>query len=99
MPQFLRYFLKYHTRSQVTAGYGIGLIFGLTYYLFTEPARPASRAARLRAALLDSNIARYWRIRDGWAVYPDGGVEDEWSIWRNKYDALARGWKAGGKHD
>jgi dolichyldiphosphatase len=83
----------------VIAGYGIGLIFGLIYYLFTEPARPTSRAARLRTALLDSNIARYWRIRDGWAVYPDGGVEEEWTIWRKKYDVLASGLKAGEKHD
>jgi dolichyldiphosphatase len=76
------------------AGYGIGVIFGITYYLVTEPARSTSRAARLRTALLDSSIAQYWRIRDGWAVYQDGGVEEEWVIWRKKYDALA-----GGKRD
>lgn len=68
------------------AGYGIGLLFGLAYYFITEPASSKSRAARLRNVFLDSSFAIYWRIRDGWSVYEDGGVEDEYVIWRRRRD-------------
>lgn len=81
------------------AGYGIGLIFGVIYYLVTEPARLTSHAARLRTIFLDSSIARYWRIRDGWVVYSDGGVEEEWVVWRKKYEALTGGLKTRAKRD
>ena len=38
-------------------------------------------AAGWRSQLLDSRFARYWRIRDGWLVYEDGGVQAEYDAW------------------
>lgn len=81
-----RWYLNYHSADQVLAGYGIGFLFGLSYYLLNEPFSPKSRATRLRNEFLDSRFAIYWRIRDGWSVYEDGGVEDEYMTWRRRRD-------------
>ncbi|KAF8322485.1 PAP2-domain-containing protein [Clavulina sp. PMI_390] len=87
---FSRYFLHYHTVEQVVAGYMIGIFSGATYFFLTEPARSTSAAAKWRNAFLDSWFAQYWRIRDGWMVYKDGGVEEEYLDWRRRRDATLK---------
>ena len=37
--------------------------------------------------LLDHPIIAWLRIRDGWAIWPDGGREDEWRRWRDQWEA------------
>ncbi|KAG8706840.1 hypothetical protein FRC08_000832 [Ceratobasidium sp. 394] len=85
---YSRYHLTYHTPPQIIWGAVIGVCTGTLHYGVTElwPAlRPKSSAARLRSAILDSPIARWARIRDGWTVWPDGGKEDEYELWRKAW--------------
>jgi len=89
---FSRYYLAYHTPPQVLAGYSIGLVLAIVHYFATEPTSPTS-SCYWRTRLLDSSLAQYLRIRDGWAVYTDGGAEEEYFAWRRKWD-IARVAKA-----
>lgn len=96
-----RYFLTYHTPLQVLAGYLIGVGLAVVHYFSTEPTTPAGSSSThspnsktWRGRLLDSRLAEYWRIRDGWAVYPDGGTEDEYLTWRARWEAQTQKAKA-----
>lgn len=48
--------------------------------------RQRSRAARLRRTLLAHPLAEYFRLRDSWAVFTDGGSEEAYWTWRRKFD-------------
>ena len=37
--------------------------------------------------LLDHPIIVWLQIRDGWAIWVDGGREDEWMRWRGLWEA------------
>ena len=77
-PSAHSYYLSYHSASQVLWGYAIGVAFGSKYYLLVEhaPRRyPQSLLGRLRAGLLASAPAAWFRLRDGWAVWGDAGTE------------------------
>ncbi|KAG9103525.1 hypothetical protein FRC07_009973 [Ceratobasidium sp. 392] len=83
-----QYHLTYHTPPQIIWGAVIGVCTGTLHYGVTElwPAlRPDSSMAQLRSAILDSPIARWARIRDGWTIWPDGGKEDEYELWRKAW--------------
>ncbi|KIO30070.1 hypothetical protein M407DRAFT_5887 [Tulasnella calospora MUT 4182] len=85
---YSRYHLKYHTSFQIIGGLSIGAISGSAWYLVAEyiPVnRPDSILGRLRTTFLDSRLARWLRIRDGWAIYGDGGHEEEWVRWRERF--------------
>lgn len=85
----VRYFLTYHSPEQVLWGLGIGSLFGTTYYVIVEliPRNaPLSFLGRIRTALLRHPICAWLRIRDGWAVWSDGGIEEQWLQWRAKWE-------------
>lgn len=86
---FSRYYLSYHTAHQVMWGVVIGILFGSSYYVTIEliPARsPDSVLGRARAAVLSNPLCTWFRVRDGWAVWEDGGNEAQWLRWRDEWD-------------
>ncbi|KAJ3527756.1 hypothetical protein NM688_g8086 [Phlebia brevispora] len=87
---YSRYYLTYHTVPQVVWGFSIGLLFGTVYYIVVELIplhRPRSLLGRLRRWALTNPVSTWCRVRDGWAVYPDGGTEAHWQEWRKGLDA------------
>lgn len=81
--------LLYHTPHQVIWGLGIGVGLGVVHYALTElvpRTRPLSVSGRARAAILVHPVVSWMQIRDGWAVWVDGGRETEWKRWRAAYD-------------
>ncbi|KAI5118761.1 hypothetical protein M0805_004847 [Coniferiporia weirii] len=87
---YSRLYLTYHTPRQILWGAGVGVAFGVAMYTLAElvPTRfPHSPLGRLRAALLAHPIATWLQIRDGWAVWPDGGREAEWLAWRARWES------------
>ncbi|THV02494.1 PAP2-domain-containing protein [Dendrothele bispora CBS 962.96] len=88
---FSRYYLKYHSPHQIFWGFGIGVVCGSGLYITTEvvPRRwPNSALGRLKSALISNPISTWLQIRDGWAIWPDGGREGEWLRWKNEWDKL-----------
>lgn len=99
---FSRFYLSYHTAPQVLWGLGIGIVFGATYYTSVEyiPANyPQSFLGRARAVVLANPVSTWFRIRDGWAVWEDGGMEEQWKQWRREWDKHALGTSQGIKRD
>lgn len=94
---YSRYHLTYHTAPQVFYGLSIGICFGISSYLLVEliPSRyPESSLGQLKECLLDSQLARFVRLRDGWAIWEDAGREHEWTRWRSQWERLqGRRWK------
>ncbi|KAH8077899.1 PAP2-domain-containing protein [Cristinia sonorae] len=87
---YSRYYLTYHTSAQVVWGFTIGILFGFTYYAAVEliPARyPNSLLGRARRGVLSSSVFTWFRIRDGWAVWSDGGLDAQYSEWRKVWNA------------
>lgn len=81
--------LLYHTPHQVVWGLGIGIGFGVVHYVLTEllpHTRPLSFFGRARAGILAHPVVIWMQIRDGWAIWPDGGREMEWKRWKTVYD-------------
>ncbi|EIN03832.1 PAP2-domain-containing protein [Punctularia strigosozonata HHB-11173 SS5] len=90
---YSRYHLGYHTPHQIVWGLIIGALCGTAFYTVVEliPTRPSpSPLKTLRTALLDHPLAQWLRIRDGWAVYGDGGTDEEWKRWRKQFELKAR---------
>ncbi|KIJ20979.1 hypothetical protein PAXINDRAFT_174333 [Paxillus involutus ATCC 200175] len=90
---YSRLHLLYHTPHQVIWGLGIGVSLGIVHYVVTEllPRRqPLSVFGRARAAILTHPVVIWMQIRDGWAIWEDGGREAEWKVWKAKYDAERR---------
>ncbi|PIL24726.1 hypothetical protein GSI_12612 [Ganoderma sinense ZZ0214-1] len=86
---YSRYYLSYHTASQVLWGFGIGVAFGAAYYLlmeFVSVRFPNSLPGRLRTAILTNPLCAWFRLRDGWAVWPDAGTEAQYRLWRKEWD-------------
>ncbi|KAH0583002.1 hypothetical protein H2248_010893 [Termitomyces sp. 'cryptogamus'] len=74
-----RYYLGYHSTSQVLWGVGIGILLGISLYVVAElipRKRPFSILGKTKRALLSHPLSQWFRIRDGWAVWTDGGRED-----------------------
>ncbi|EIW58559.1 PAP2-domain-containing protein [Trametes versicolor FP-101664 SS1] len=86
---FSRYYLSYHSIPQVLWGFGIGVAFGTTYYMLVEhipTRRPNSLLGEFRTALLANPVSTWFRIRDGWLVWPDSGTEAQWLRWREEWN-------------
>ena len=47
-------------------------------------------APPLRQMILDHPIAVAFRLRDGWTVWKDGGIEGEYGAWRREWERLRR---------
>jgi len=86
---YSRYFLTYHTIPQIAWGTSIGVLLGFSNYILSEfiPRKyPNSYLNRWKRSLLSSRLATWLRIRDGWAVWDDGGFAAEWHSWRSRWD-------------
>ncbi|KAH7890876.1 hypothetical protein F5I97DRAFT_1923364 [Phlebopus sp. FC_14] len=86
---YSRLHLLYHTPHQVVWGLGIGAGLGITHYTVTEllPHRwPSSVLGRARVSIVTHPIVTWLHIRDGWAIWADGGRESEWKVWKAAYD-------------
>lgn len=84
----IRLDLLYHTPHQVLWGLGIGIALGISHYLLTEllPANyPESIFGRTRCAIVNHPVSVWLQLRDGWAVWADGGRESEWIRWRSAW--------------
>jgi dolichyldiphosphatase len=85
----VRYHLGYHTPHQIVWGFGIGVLFGTILYAAAEllpSAFPNSPLGQVKEFLLDNPVSRFVELRDGWAVYADGGRHEEWVRWRKQWD-------------
>ncbi|KAF5362277.1 hypothetical protein D9756_002389 [Leucocoprinus leucothites] len=86
---YSRYYLGYHNWHQIAWGSGIGCLLGFSFYLIVEllPTRyPLSFLGRTKYLMLSNSISTWLQIRDGWAVWPDGGREGEWLRWRAEWE-------------
>ncbi|KIJ49500.1 hypothetical protein M422DRAFT_27866 [Sphaerobolus stellatus SS14] len=86
---YSRYYLTYHTVPQILWGLSIGIVCGVGMYTAVGliPIKyPTSPLGQLKKFILDSSLARWVRIRDGWAIWEDGGREDEWQRWRSHWE-------------
>jgi dolichyldiphosphatase len=84
-----RYYLSYHSPTQIFWGISIGVTFGAIFYLITEfipTRRPNSYLGQARVFILTNPISTWLRIRDGWAVWPDSGTEEHWKLWRKQWE-------------
>jgi dolichyldiphosphatase len=85
---YSRYSLGYHAPNQVLWGLGIGVIFGTGWYYVTEifPRQsPGGYVDKVRRWEVDNVVSRWLGVRDGWAVWADGGREAEWQAWNRLY--------------
>ncbi|KAJ7576986.1 hypothetical protein C8J56DRAFT_972062 [Mycena floridula] len=93
---YSRYHLEYHTPHQILWGFGIGAVLGIALYTLAElipQRRPNSILGQVKAFLLANPLSTWLQIRDGWAIWADGGRETEWQRWRaewNKSRSVAR---------
>jgi len=90
---YSRHHLSYHSVSQILWGASIGISFGLSFYTLTElipTQRPNSLLGKARAFLLMNPLSTWLRIRDGWAVWPDSGIEDQWQLWQREWSKRAK---------
>ncbi|KAF4610808.1 hypothetical protein D9613_007066 [Agrocybe pediades] len=96
---YSRYYLGYHNAYQILWGLAIGTTLGVSLYLISEaiPTRyPTSPLGRMKAAILNNPIVLWLQLRDGWAVWADGGREGEWLRWRKQFEAQqkSQNWEA-----
>ncbi|PPQ91884.1 hypothetical protein CVT25_000759 [Psilocybe cyanescens] len=90
---YSRYYLGYHSAHQIFWGQAIGTALGLSVYVLSEaiPTRyPNSSLGRLKTWLLNNPVVIWLQIRDGWAVWADGGREGEWLRWRREWEAQGK---------
>lgn len=85
---YTRYYLSYHSVSQILWGMSLGITFSIGFYLVSElipTRRPNSFLGIVRTSLLTNRISVWLRIRDGWAVWSDGGWENQWGLWDREW--------------
>lgn len=64
-------------------------MLGISLYVVAEaiPSRyPTSALGRAKTFFLDNPVVVWLQLRDGWAVWLDGGRECEWRRWRNEWE-------------
>jgi dolichyldiphosphatase len=89
-----RLHLNYHSPHQVFWGFSIGVAFGSSLYVVSQViprAFPNSLLGRLKLFLLTNPLSQWLQIRDGWAVWPDGGRDVEWHRWRDEWHKRPQG--------
>jgi len=67
----------------------IGAALGPFLYICAElipRRRPASVLGSVKRGLLTNFVSTWLQIRDGWALWPDGGRESEWMRWRKEWE-------------
>ncbi|KAG6918964.1 hypothetical protein DXG01_010203 [Tephrocybe rancida] len=90
---YSRYYLGYHSTNQVLWGVGIGISFGTSLYVVAElipQRRPQSIMGNLKRSFISHPIPQWLQIRDGWAVWADGGREGEWVRWKTEWEKRQR---------
>ena len=78
------YHLAYHSPPQILWGLTIGVALGSVTHTILElvPShRTWSFVGQVRHQLLQGWIAQWVWLRDRWAVWHDGGREEEWERW------------------
>jgi len=86
---YSRLYLSYHTSHQIIWGFLIGIGFGTSFYIATELIprnRPLSILGQIRSFELSNPISEWFRVRDGWMVWRDGGREEDWKRWKLAVD-------------
>ncbi|CAA7269220.1 unnamed protein product [Cyclocybe aegerita] len=86
---YSRYYLGYHNAYQIYWGLGIGVATGAPLYLVAQAIPtwfPNSPLGWLKTMFLNHPIIVWLQIRDGWAVWSDGGREGEWKRWREEWE-------------
>lgn len=79
--------------NQISWGLGIGAFLGTSLYVFAEyiPRHyPQSALGAVKIFLLDNPVSLWLQIRDGWAVWADGGREGEWIRWKTEWEKQQR---------
>ncbi|KAM6497166.1 hypothetical protein JOM56_007639 [Amanita muscaria] len=86
---YSRYYLEYHNEHQILWGLAIGAAVGVALYVFAElvpTRRPLSMLGQFKTFLLINPVSTWFQLRDGWAVWSDGGHEEEWVRWRIRWE-------------
>lgn len=79
--------------NQISWGLGIGAFLGTSLYALAEyiPRHyPQSALGAVKIFLLDNPVSSWFQIRDGWAVWADGGREGEWIRWKTEWEKQRR---------
>lgn len=86
---YSRYYLGYHNANQILWGIAIGLLLGFSLYTLMEllPRRwPRSTFGSTKRFLISNPVSSWLQIRDGWAIWADGGREGEWIRWKTEWE-------------
>lgn len=79
-------------------GAGLGFVFGVVWYhvfetlsrqrILFSTANKNFGPKTARQLVLEHPLVASLRIRDSWAVWDDGGIENEYGLWKQEYDLL-----------
>ncbi|KAF9073248.1 hypothetical protein BDP27DRAFT_1319098 [Rhodocollybia butyracea] len=86
---YSRYYLQYHTPYQIFWGYAIGGVCGVVCYGCFElipSRRPNSILGKFKTFLVSNPVSTWLQIRDGYAVWADGGRENDWRRWKSEWE-------------
>ncbi|EKM81804.1 hypothetical protein AGABI1DRAFT_112044 [Agaricus bisporus var. burnettii JB137-S8] len=86
---YSRHYLEYHNWHQISWGLGTGSSLGFSIYLACEliPTKyPTSFLSQVKLFVLENPVSTWLQIRDGWAIWSDGGREVEWQRWRAEWE-------------
>ncbi|KAF8075117.1 PAP2-domain-containing protein [Lyophyllum atratum] len=86
---YSRYYLGYHNGNQILWGITIGLLLGISLYIFAElipRRRPRSIFGATKRLIITNPVSSWLQIRDGWAIWADGGREGEWIRWKIEWE-------------
>jgi dolichyldiphosphatase len=87
------YHLGYHAPHQIYWGLGIGIMLGTSLYFVAEllPSwYPKSLLGQLKKFAVTNPISTWCQIRDGWALWADGGRHSEWLHWKQGWTEQQR---------
>ncbi|KAH8833052.1 hypothetical protein DL96DRAFT_1584481 [Flagelloscypha sp. PMI_526] len=90
---YSRYHLGYHAPHQIYWGLGIGIMLGTSLYFVAEllPSwYPKSLLGQLKKFAVTNPISTWCQIRDGWALWADGGRHSEWLHWKQGWTEQQR---------